>query len=141
LYELGLGPAIEWLGEQLLTQEGIHFEYHEDDSSKSLDAESRGPVYRSIRELLVNVIKHAKADKVAVKLTRKADIINIDVTDNGIGFDPDNVEKSDSGGGFGLFSVKERLGRLGAQFEINSKPGGGCRFVISVPVNEKDESN
>lgn len=139
LYELGLGPAIEWLGEKLYKQEGIKFEYSEDEESKPLDPDTRGPVYQSIRELFVNVVKHARAEKVKVKMVRKGNEVKIEISDNGVGFDPDNVDKTGSGGGFGLFSIKERLGRLGARFEIESNPGKGSRFYISMPLNINNE--
>jgi len=139
LYELGLGPALEWLGEQLQKQEGIEFEYIEDCESKSMNVEARGSIYQSVRELFVNIVKHSQAQKVEVTMSRKGNTLNITVHDNGIGFDPDNINKSGKNGGFGLFSVRERLYRLGGKFEIEATPGRGSKFYLSFPLQPESE--
>ncbi|MGB5423888.1 MAG: ATP-binding protein, partial [Desulfobacterales bacterium] len=94
-------------------------------------------LFRSVRELLTNVVKHARANKVAVHLEEQDNDISITIEDDGIGFDR-NALKSKNGqkGGFGLFSIQERMTNMGGAFDIQSEPGKGCRVVLRVPVAE-----
>jgi signal transduction histidine kinase len=84
---------------------------------------------------LVNVAKHSQAREVIVRVCSKADKIHIDVEDNGKGFDilkerPHNV----ASGGFGLFSIRERLGHMGGSFDIESKPDHGTCISLTAPL-------
>jgi len=89
----------------------------------------------SVRELLFNAVKHARVDRVTVDLTREPnDVLHITVSDQGVGFDPRLIERVQTDQiGWGLFSIRERLTLLGGRFEIESAPGRGSRFVLTVP--------
>jgi signal transduction histidine kinase len=91
-------------------------------------------LFRSVRELLANVVKHSQAQRVEVAMSRTEDQILIRFEDNGIGFAPDKVEVGRNTGGFGLFSIRERLSQLGGSLEIDSSPGRGCRNVLRAPL-------
>ena len=91
--------------------------------------------FRVIRELLINIAKHAKVEKAMVSTTRCADdTLLITVSDAGTGFDPDVVTPSSDAGGFGLLSVRERINLLGGEMSINSTPGQGTVIVLKVPL-------
>ena len=94
-------------------------------------------LFRSVRELLMNVVKHAQASRVRITINRDEDDVSITVSDNGTGFDSDAV--SGNNNGFGLFSIRERMKRLGGYCEIKGKPGDGTDVVLAVPL--KNPSN
>ena len=84
-----------------------------------------------MRELLVNVVKHAKAQSVKVSVRKVDELINISVEDNGKGFDAAEVASKAT---FGLFSIRERLEQLGGSFEIKSEPGHGSKITMTAPL-------
>ena len=89
----------------------------------------------SIDEAATNVIKHANAKKVKVSVRRRDNKISITVNDDGRGFDILKTQKmAVKKGGFGLFSIRERLEQIGGKMEINSKPGRGTTVKIEAPL-------
>ncbi len=88
-------------------------------------------VYRIVLEALNNIVKHASARHVTVRLRYSETDVKVEVTDDGRGFDPDNVEHT---GGMGLRSMRERAERLDGELEIISAPGKGSRFSLTVPL-------
>lgn len=140
LYELGLEAAVKNHIEKIAEKHHLSIDLCCDDEAKLLDGPSQIHLFRSIRELLYNVVKHARATHVNVSITRNCDRISIAVEDDGIGFESTETRfKPDASGGFGLFSIRERLFHLGGDFEIASRPGGGTRVVLSTPVKPRLE--
>jgi signal transduction histidine kinase len=133
LYELGLREALSWLVEQFAKRHRVLVEVSDDDMDKPLDDATAGLVFRAVRELLTNVFKHAKTLAARVSLRRTGDHVEIEVADQGVGFDANapGLRPSD---GFGLFSVREQIARLGGRVEITSAPGQGTRVRMWVPV-------
>lgn len=136
LYELGLPAAVEWLCEKMQKEHGTVFECRDDGGDKPLAVDVAVLLFQALRELLINVVKHARADRVTVDLKRDGDNVRIVVTDNGIGFDPALISR---GSTFGLFSVRERLKHFGGHYEIRSKPGSGTTVVMLAPINSKTD--
>ncbi len=136
LNELGLGAAIkEWVEEQVENKHGLQAEFLDDAQGVELDDDLRAIMYRNVRELLTNTIKHADAKTVSVALKGTANQLTITIQDDGKGFDPDvTFHNARSSGGFGLFSIQERMADLGGEFEIVSQPGTGCRVMLQVPI-------
>ena len=96
-------------------------------------------MFRNVRELLVNVVKHARASKVCVRLEDRNTSIRIIVEDDGMGFDPSAVTQTWSKtSGFGLFSVKELMADLGGNLRIVTEPGKGCTAILSAPFGVGD---
>lgn len=85
LYELGLGPALEWLGENLLEREGIAFEHRDDGRCPMVDDTLASALYRIARELLLNVVKHARADAASITLTTAGEKVCLEIADDGTG--------------------------------------------------------
>ncbi len=132
LTEFGFEAAVaNWLKEQIERKHGIHTVFGEDGQTKCLSQDVEAMLFRSVRELLTNVVKHAEARTVEVHITRDADEIVIAVEDNGIGFTPENIVTSKESGGYGLFSIRERLG---GRLDIHSSPGQGCKSVLRAPL-------
>lgn len=135
LYEEGLEAALKWLGYQFQKQLGLVFNFEDDLKPKPLADETRILLYQAVRELLINVTKHAKARNVKVSIQRDYKDIQISVEDDGIGFDTSKIEAYKSkDGGFGLFSIHERLKYLGGHFKFTSKSGYGTKSTLTVPL-------
>ncbi|MHB9029102.1 MAG: PAS domain-containing sensor histidine kinase, partial [Candidatus Latescibacterota bacterium] len=135
LYGLGLSAAVDWLGEQIEREYGVKVAVLAGNSYRSLSTDLRGFLYHSARELVYNAVKHAGASAITITIGRDNGMIHITVEDNGKGFDASKIESSmDFSGGFGLFSIRERLSILGGKMEISSEIGKGSRFILTVPV-------
>lgn len=135
LYELGFEAAVGWLTRQTKQRFGLDVELTDDSKSKKLDSDVRVLLFQAVRELLVNVVKHAKASKASVSTKKVRNNIRITVEDDGVGFDPSSIKTRDyTKGGFGLFNIKERLDQIGGKAEIHSRPGNGTRITLIAPL-------
>lgn len=142
LYELGLKQAVIWLGEHVTRQSGLRVEVRCGQELFDLTEGSRVMLFRSIQELLNNTVKHARASRATVSLLNDGDEISVLVEDDGVGFDAASQSVYPSAaGGFGLFSIRERIGHLGGHMEIESRPGTGTRIRISVPGADADPAD
>jgi two-component system CheB/CheR fusion protein len=134
LYELGLEDALSWLAEDLGKRWGMSIEVDDDRLAKPLSDATAGLLFRAVRELLGNVLKHAQTPAAKLVLRRSEDQVEISVEDQGVGFDPHATVPSASSGGFGLFSVREQIHRLGGTMEIESGAGAGTRVTLRLPL-------
>jgi len=136
LYELGLEAAIrEYLDEEIQRKHGLKTEFEGDTNPKPLDDDVRAVLYRSVRELLINVIKHAQAKQVKVSIRKDNDNICVNVIDDGVGFkSPAEGFGTGKTAGFGLFSIRERLSYLGGSIDIESKHGEGTGVTLVAPL-------
>ena len=139
LYELGFEAAVaEWLSEQIQNKHGINTEFEDDGQFKPLDDDICVLLFRDVRELLVNVVKHANAQNVKVTINKVDDRIRVSVKDDGVGFDPVEVAlKATERAEFGLFSIRQRLEQLGGRFEIESEPGIGSTITMTAPLKQE----
>ena len=141
LYQLGLEAAMEWLTEQAWERDGIPSKFREDGQPKPLDDDMRVLLFQAVRELLVNVAKHAQAQSVEVAMQRDGNNVQIIVEDDGVGFDAFPIGSHWSEiKGFGLFSIRERLDHLGGQLKIVSKPGHGTRVTLVAPLKREEKT-
>ena len=135
LYELGFEPAMEWLAEHMEQQYGLAVAVEDDDNAKPLDNEARVLLFRAVRELLFNVLKHSQASGARVCMRRVGDHLEVIVEDNGVGFAPGkSAGLSGKIEGFGLFSIRERLNYFGGRMEIESTPGEVTRVILTLPL-------
>jgi len=140
LYQLGLEAAVEWAGEKISHDRGIEFKFSDDGMTKPLDVDLKALLFHCVRELMMNIIKHANARRMTVSLTRKAERVFIVVEDDGLGFDMSLLERHRDLPGFGLFSVREHLAAMGGSFHLQSEPGRGTCVTLSVPLKEEKPS-
>jgi len=135
LYELGLGAALEWLAETVSKQHGLPVAVEVEGSLDSLDDEKRILLFKVVRELLHNVVKHARAQQSRVRSWTGDGRIWITVEDDGIGFDQSKTDfLSAKTRGFGLFSIRESLKLGGGNLNILSEPNRGTKVTLSVPL-------
>ncbi len=140
LYEIGFEAAVaEWLQEQVQKKHGIITEFLDDGCAKPLDDDVRVLLFRNVRELLINIIKHANAEKIKVSIAKTDDSIKIKIEDNGVGLNINEITALRKGG-FGLLSIRESIGELGGSFKIDSKPGAGCKVTMTAPLKGKRQT-
>ena len=142
LYEVGFESAVEsWLAQQVHERHGIRYTFTAGKHGIGLDADVKIALFQIVRELLTNVIKHAQAKHVEVRIRRVGDRAQVTVRDDGIGFEPSQAGRLNSrAGGYGLFSVREKLEYLGGDLKIESAPGQGTCISLTVPVESPRES-
>jgi PAS domain S-box-containing protein len=140
LYQLDFESAIEWLTEQFQERYKIVIEFAGDGLLKSMNDDIRVLLFSSIRELLFNVVKHAKTSKAKVSVKRYLNNVQIKVEDNGVGFDLSRYYcVTNTIRGFGVFNIRERVENIGGQFEIKSEPGCGTQVTLVAPLKYEDE--
>ncbi|MCX7176073.1 MAG: histidine kinase [Proteobacteria bacterium] len=136
LHQLGLMPALEWLADEIRQFHGLHVELRDDGVPRKLDETLLHVVFRATRELLINVAKHAQVDVAEIAAMEQDGCLVLSVTDDGIGFDARAAATAmpTGRGGYGLFSLRERINFLGGDIQVDSTPGDGTVVVLTVPL-------
>ena len=134
LYELGLPAAVQWLGDRLRADHAIALELDAPHDWTPLPEQARVVLFQAVRELLVNIVKHAGATKCRVRMAQCEGMVTIEVQDDGRGIHRPAARLDYAAGGFGLFNIRERLQHLGGALRVESPPGGGARLTLSVPL-------
>lgn len=130
----GLEPALEWLCPQLYKDYGLQVAFRRHDQSYFLPAEQLYPVFQAVRELLLNVAKHAGVDRAELSIKEETDRLVIQVADHGSGFSYDpNQANFGSTGGFGLYNVQRRIAQLGGQTVITTSTDGTV-VTLAIPL-------
>jgi signal transduction histidine kinase/CheY-like chemotaxis protein len=135
LLDEGLAPALDWLARSMHERYRLAVTVTGAESVPPLPEPLQAVLFNAVRELLFNVVKHAQVQSATVRITALDRQLQIEVADAGAGFDPSQLATGRSSGGFGLFSVRERLELLGGRLEIESAPGRGTRFILVAPVD------
>ncbi len=134
LYDLGFEAAVEWLGELIQEQHGITIKVQADSSSEPLNDEFSVLLFQTVRELLVNIVKHANPRHIKVFIAREESILQVRVEDDGIGIGTSHDFPLDGPFAFGFFSIREHLKYIGGSLNVESEPGWGTRVTLRVPV-------
>jgi signal transduction histidine kinase len=141
LDELGLGAAIEALGERLALGDVIDVETDvdlgsaTDQARRRLVPEVEDTAYRLVQEALNNAARHGGAERARVEISESDETLRIRVSDDGHGFDPD--ARSD---GFGLVSMRERVALAGGALELRSSPGGTTISAVLPARHRADQA-
>jgi len=136
LYELGFEPAVDWLAENILKKNNIEYEFNNDGKKKPLTDDIGILLFQAVRELLLNIRKHAKAKKVKISIKRCKENIQIIIADNGIGFDISSLDSyCEKDVGFGLLNIRSRIDVVGGSFEIESHKKRGTKITLKAPIN------
>jgi PAS domain S-box-containing protein len=134
LHVNGLSAGLEWLRNWMRDRHEFQVDLAL-DGNPDLPEDVRVLVFESVRELMFNAAKHANVSRARVEL-RGPDArgeLTISVSDAGIGFESGHPPTAGAGGGYGLFSIRERVELIGGRFEFASTPGEGSRFAITLP--------
>jgi PAS domain S-box-containing protein len=134
LDQLGLVPALQWLAEHMKQHYHLEVGVEGEEDPVKLDEHIRYALFRAVRELLINVARHAQTDQARVSFTWLPERVRVEVEDRGKGFDASVFTTDPEAAGFGLFSTRERMDNLGGSFDIHSAPGEGTRVTLEVPL-------
>jgi signal transduction histidine kinase len=141
LKEEGFSAALDWLATHVAKTHGLQVDLEVASSLEISEENLRTLLFRSVRELVFNVAKHAGVDTAQVRARRSEGDYVVEVEDEGVGFDPDSVDENESNGHLGLFGVRKRLRLVGGTLTIDATPGQGTRARIEVPVPEERGSH
>ncbi|GAB2989528.1 PAS domain-containing sensor histidine kinase [Psychrosphaera aestuarii] len=129
LDSLGFSPAIKWQMDKLLSIDGVHYEIDDSGFNELIDKQAEIVGFRIVQESLTNIVKHADAKNVKVKLRSDDEVLVLQISDDGRGFDVH--AQSDS---VGLVNMKERVELAGGEFKILSKPFLGTDIKVQIPL-------
>jgi signal transduction histidine kinase len=117
---------------------GVRFTLQDDGTALQPGEETATVLFKAVRELLFNVVKHADVGEATVSISRDDELLRITVEDHGSGFAPlPEGEYVDVSRGLGLFGIKERLRDVGGKMAIASTPGVSTRVTVWAPAEHR----
>ncbi|CAG0945693.1 two-component system, NarL family, sensor histidine kinase ComP [Anaerolineae bacterium] len=136
LDDMGLVPAVARHARKRLNPLGIVLRFDVDDvQGQRLPPDLEIVLFRVVQEAINNIIRHARASKVTIKLAIHSNCTTLRIEDDGQGFDPRAAQSSDSqDNGFGLRGIQERVSIIGGEFELQTAPGQGTVVTVRVPL-------
>jgi len=135
LDDLGLFPALEFLAQGVITRTGLDIRV-EGSTAGRLDPIIETTLYRVVQEAVLNVVKHARARSVIIRVEHGPTHIRCSIRDDGVGFDAGGQPKGPRG--LGLLGIGHRVEALGGRLEIRTRPGQGTTLVVGIPVSSSD---
>lgn len=138
LDDLGLAAAVRWYLDRQADRGGfeVHFTSNLTETRMAPDLETA--CFRVIQEAVTNIIRHAKARHVSVKLNRQGPELRLAIRDDGVGFDPATVrQRASHGRSLGLMGMQERVQIVGGQIDITSRKDHGTTIRVSFPVENR----
>ena len=144
LDNLGLIPALEWLIGQVSQQvSGLGIHFRPDPLMKRPSSECELVLYRICQEALTNILRHAAANRVEIRLAQSCKELKLSIRDDGKGFSPDALRKrrqnKDQRWGLGLLGMHERAAAVQGRVQVDSAPGRGTLIEIAVPLETGEE--
>jgi len=136
LQQVGLQAALErWLDTEIAAKYGIKIKVLDKGVPKLLHDDTKALLFRAVRELAINVVKHAHAKTLTVTLETHANELMLEITDDGKGFRRASPSEQDvHHSGYGLFSIHERITYIGGSMTVDSAPDKGTRILLRVPL-------
>ncbi|MCG6973324.1 MAG: histidine kinase [Desulfobacterales bacterium] len=131
LDDFGLESAIEWQAEEFQKRTGVRCRVYSSVSNLDLTKDQSTAIFRIFQETLTNIMRHAGATKVDVRLEINKDTLTLEVADNGRGITETEIGNSQS---FGLLGIRERLYPLNGQVDFIGHPNKGTRVIVRVPI-------
>ena len=132
LDNVGLDAALRWLVDETLRRQGVVCEEQYPETMPELTPDSRIAVFRVVQECLMNILKHAKAKSVLLRVTTDGDRLSVIVRDDGVGIDEGRIETPQS---HGLLGMRHRVEALDGTLSVRSLgPGVGTELSFSVPL-------
>jgi two-component system sensor histidine kinase UhpB len=133
LDDYGLAAVLRWYCREFSERSGIAAVAKCDEQTPRFPFSTEIALFRIVQEALTNVMKHARADQVIVTLETAAEAVRMTITDNGVGFDPeDTCHENGKRSCWGMLGMRERAEMIGGHFGVKANPGGGTRVVVEV---------
>ncbi len=137
LDDFGLESALRWFTARQAERTGLTILLEADPQTGRLPAAVETACFRVVQEAITNVVRHAGARQVQVRVERQPGAVQLTVRDDGRGFDPEAVRGTSSEGrGFGMLAMRERVELLGGTFTLESAPAQGTTIRARLPVGE-----
>lgn len=136
LREMELVDAVNELAKRVGARYGLEIAVVDDGLAKHVETRAREVLLRSIRELLINAAKHARASRIEIRMERGERSLRVSVEDNGVGMQSQPAE-SPLGGGFGLTSIRECLRQIDGTLHIDSAPSRGTTVSLWTPLSKE----
>jgi signal transduction histidine kinase len=134
LHTLGLGPALDWLGEEIARIYGVNVRVKYAICPNGMAEEIQALLYRSARELLINIAKHAGVRDASLAYSCIGGQLTLVISDAGCGFEPaDHFGEWRGHKSFGLRSIYERITNFGGRMVVVSSPGKGTTVTLTIP--------
>jgi signal transduction histidine kinase len=134
LYELGLEPALKWLSVYMRSKDNLQVELNVTAKDAGIDIDLRVLVFKVIRELLRNVVKHSGVQAALVSVSSDGQELRVVVEDKGVGFEWQLSLFEPRAQGFGLWSVADRVRDAAGEMTVDTGPGRGCRVTVMFPL-------
>jgi PAS domain S-box-containing protein len=135
LFQGDLVSALEWLAGWMRDKQGLDTDLTVHRTIGRMPIEATLLLFQAVRELLFNVVKHSGVKTAYIQVDQRDGKISLSVEDRGSGFDTSRFNSKDNKlGGIGLLGIQERISYIGGRLEIDSAPGQGSRFKLSVPI-------
>ncbi len=136
LDDLGLVAATRWLLDNILGAAGVMVDFKTTGRQRRLPPEIETTIFRVMQEAINNIAKHAHAKKASISLYSKNSVVGVRIRDDGRGFDVNEaLGTKDRPRGLGLLGMKERVELMNGNLSIRSRPGGGTKIDIEIPLN------
>ncbi|MBI3194819.1 MAG: PAS domain S-box protein, partial [Ignavibacteriae bacterium] len=135
LTESGLHHAVRWLIQKMEAQHHLHISIEQADECV-LPEETKTILFNCVRESFLNIVKHAMAKHVWVRLENHGEMFRLIIRDDGVGFDIAQLERRAETTSFGLFNLRQQLLHLHGTLEIESQQGRGTSIIVSVPIQK-----
>jgi signal transduction histidine kinase len=133
LYDMGLRVAVEALAEEVTARQGISVSCSFGGRLRNLGQDMEVMIFQVVKELVQNIVKHSRARNASIRLVEEKSAVCTVVADDGQGFDAGMAGTVQSEGGFGLFSIRERVKSYGGKIHIKSEPGRGSEVTVKLP--------
>jgi PAS domain S-box-containing protein len=127
--DMGLVTALKWLTNEFSNRNGIPCELRLPSQELKLEDNLATMIFRIVQESLTNIIRHAQASKASIWLDQNQNYFLLEISDDGVGFDPKSNHKPNS---LGLKGIRERVQMLGGKLSIQSKPNCGVKLNILI---------
>lgn len=134
LDDLGLIPALQAYLKDFMQQTGIQVNLTADAGVEKLESPGRTVLYRVAQEALTNIVRHARASQVEMRLQQANGVYCMEITDNGQGFVADGMSAMKNNGRLGLLGMRERVEIIGGTFCIESAPGKHTTVIVEIPA-------
>ena len=134
LYELGLKAALQWLAVYVRSHDRLQVDMDVELREEAVPLDTRVLVFKLVRELLRNVVKHAGVSTARVRVRGDTQVLHVQVADEGKGFEWQLDMFGSPKGGFGLWSIADRVSEAGGEFNVDTAPGRGARFDLKIPL-------
>jgi signal transduction histidine kinase len=129
-----LEPALKWLSVYMRSKDNLQVELHVAADESGIDIDLRVLVFKVIRELLRNVVRHSGVQAATVTITRDPNELRAVVEDRGVGFEWQLSLFEPRAHGFGLWSVADRVRDAAGEMTVDTGPGRGCRVTVVFPL-------